>query len=85
MDASGTSPKLKPAASRMIANEIDRDSNEPRLDTAGSTECRATSVGFQETVLGQSFCEIHVTHRGKHEPKHTRPVLLNEPFKVLNL
>src|SRR6188472_970042 len=82
VDPLDLSPKLNATASKVIANEIYCDPHQPGVDAALAAKCLAALVSVPEAVLREGFCNIHIAHRRKQEPQHTRPVLLHDTIEV---
>src|SRR5262245_23921600 len=85
LDAPCLVPELKPPIAHMIPNQIHSDPHEPGIHAATAAKRLAAPISIPETVLSQRLRKIHIANRSENEPEHSCPVLLHEPFKVIDL
>src|SRR5262249_34575675 len=76
--------ELKTSATRVVPDQIHRNSHEPCHRAALSTEGASVLVGFPEAVLSQCFGKIPIAYRRKYKAKDAGPILLNKSFNVLD-
>ena len=77
--------ELEAPVACVTPNQIDCNSHQPGVQAAIAAKSGAVLVSISEAILSQRLREIHVMYRRKDEPKHARPIPLDEPVEVIDL